>query len=130
MKREARVKRFVSSAGLEILAGQDDASNEQVSFRLCRPNDWWFHVRGVPGSHVLLRTPEDGTEPDRESLREAAAVAAWYSKMREGGNVCVSCCQARNVTKPRGAPTGTVSIRNEKKIFVRPALPPGTNPDV
>ncbi len=117
-----KVKRFTSSAGLEILAGQDDASNEQVTFRLGRPGDYWFHVHGFSGSHVVLRAPADG-DADRDSIREAAAVAAWYSRMRAGGTVAVSMCRVRDVRKPGGVKAGTVSIRNDRKITVRPALP-------
>lgn len=118
-----KFRRFRSVSGLEILAGQDDSGNEQVSFRLGRPGDLWFHVHGFPGSHVVLRCPEDGAEPDRESVQQAAAAAAWFSRMREGGVVPVSVCLVRDVRKPARAKPGTVTIRNERKIKVRPALP-------
>lgn len=117
-----RVKRFTSSAGLEILAGQDDVSNEAVTFRLGQPGDYWFHVHGFSGSHVVLRAPADG-DADRDSIREAAAIAAWYSRMRAGGNVGVTMCRVRDVRKPGGVKTGTVRIRNTRTITVRPALP-------
>ena len=93
-----------------------------VSLKLAKPNDFWFHVRGMPGSHVIL-THQDKKEPDREMLKKAAAVAAWYSKARHGGVVAVSCTKARFVTKPRGAKPGLVHIRKESTLKVRPALP-------
>lgn len=120
----ARIKRFRTAAGLEILAGQDDASNDYLTCRLARPEDFWFHVAGFPGSHVVLRT-NPGEEPGRDCIREAAAVAAWFSKMREGGMVPVSYCLARNVRKEKNFKAGTVRIGKEKKIKVRPALPAG-----
>jgi predicted ribosome quality control (RQC) complex YloA/Tae2 family protein len=108
--------------GWKVLAGKTDADNDYLSLKLAKPNDYWFHVRGMPGSHVVLRTGSEG-EPDRATLKEAAAVAAWYSKARQGGVVPVSCTQARYVTKPRGAKPGLVHIRKEITLKVRPALP-------
>lgn len=103
-------------------AGQTDAENDHLSLKLARPEDWWFHVRGLPGSHVLLQGPE-GEEADRATREQAAALAAWHSKARAAGVVPVSCTRARFVTKPRGAPPGTVQIRKETVLKVRPALP-------
>ncbi|WP_373500462.1 NFACT RNA binding domain-containing protein [Desulfococcus sp.] len=105
-----------------VLAGRTDADNDTLSLALAAPDDWWFHVRGVPGSHVVLRA-RPGQEPVRETLRQAAAVAAYHSKARNGGIVPVACTQARYVTKPRGAKPGTVCIRKETILKVRPGLP-------
>jgi predicted ribosome quality control (RQC) complex YloA/Tae2 family protein len=105
-----------------VLAGRTDADNDRLSIKLARPYDWWFHVRGMAGSHVLLRVPE-GAEPDRDTLKRAAAVAAWYSKARGGGLTPVSATLAKNVSKPRGAKPGTVTIRREIVLKVHPALP-------
>lgn len=71
----------------------------------------------------MLQGPE-GAEPDRATLRAAAAIAAWHSRARAGGEVAVSCTEARHVRKPRGAKPGTVEIRHEIVLKVRPALPP------
>lgn len=107
-----------------MLAGRTDEDNERLSIKLADPRDWWFHVRGMPGSHVLLRySSEQANEPGIETLKAAAAIAAWHSKARAGGVVAVSCTRACNVSKLRGAPAGTVSIRKEKVLKVRPALP-------
>ena len=108
--------------GWTALVGRSDADNDRLSIKLARTDDWWFHVRGMPGSHVLLRGPE-GAEAGRETLERAAALAAYHSKAREGGVVAVSCTRARYVTKPRGAKPGTVAIRKEIVLKVRPGLP-------
>lgn len=105
-----------------VLAGRTDADNDVLSIALAAPDDWWFHVRGVPGSHVVLRAKPD-LAPDRETIRLAAAIAAYHSKARNAGVVPVACTQARYVTKPRGAKPGTVQIRKETLLKVRPALP-------
>ncbi len=113
--------------GWTVLAGRSDEDNERVSLKLARPNDYWFHVRGMPGSHVVLRVRDDA-EPDRGVLERAAAIAAYHSKAREGGVVGVSCTRARYVSKPRGAEQGTVSIRKERVLKVRPGLPSSIKP--
>lgn len=105
---------------MEIWVGQDEVSNDELSLRLAKANDLWFHVAGAPGSHVLLRCAD--TVPDKESIREAAQLAAYFSKMRKGGKIPVHYCLAKNVSKPRGAKAGSVLIRREKKIMVRPQL--------
>ncbi|MFQ5676475.1 MAG: NFACT RNA binding domain-containing protein [bacterium] len=117
-----KIKKFLSSAGLEILVGQDDESNDYLTFRVAHANDFWFHVSGTPGSHVILRCGEINVDPDRASLEEAAALAAWFSKMRKAGRVAVSYCQAKQVGKPRGAQPGKVSIKRAKNLMVRPHL--------
>ena len=105
-----------------VLAGRTEADNDRLSLKLALPMDWWFHVRGMPGSHVVLRARDD-VEPDRDTLKRAAAIAAYHSKARKGGTVAVSCTRARFVTKPRGAAVGTVQIRKESVLKVRPSLP-------
>ncbi len=117
-----RLWRYELPGGWIVLAGRTDADNERLSLRLARPNDWWFHARGRAGSHVILRARPD-SEPDRETLRRAAAIAAWHSKGRAAGTQAVSCTLARFVSKPRGAPLGTVEIRRETILKVKPELP-------
>jgi predicted ribosome quality control (RQC) complex YloA/Tae2 family protein len=75
----------------------------------------------MPGSHVILRARPD-EDPDRETLKRAAAVAAFHSKARKGGIVAVSCTRARYVKKPMGARPGTVQIRKEIVFKVQPGL--------
>ncbi len=108
--------------GWTVLAGKTELDNDRLSLKIAKANDWWFHVRGMPGSHVILRARPDA-EPDREVLKRAAAVAAYHSKARSGGVTAVSCTQAKYVTKPKGAKPGTVQIRKEIVLKVRPVLP-------
>ncbi len=109
--------------GWEVLAGKSEMDNDYLSLKMANQQDYWFHVRSMPGSHVILRAKPD-EDPDRETLKRAAAVAAYHSKARKGGIVAVSCTRARYVTKPRGAKPGTVQIRKESVLKVRPDLPP------
>jgi predicted ribosome quality control (RQC) complex YloA/Tae2 family protein len=108
--------------GYQVLAGKTDAENDFLSIKFAAPNDYWFHVRGMPGSHVILRIGEK-EEPVKDIIKQAAAVAAYHSKARSGGVVPVSCTRAKHVTKARGDKPGTVHIRKETVIKVRPAVP-------
>lgn len=117
-----RVFEYELPQGWIVIAGRTDEDNDRLSLRMAAPNDWWFHVRGQPGSHVILRVPT-GQDPNRSVLKMAAAIAAYHSKARQGGVVPVSATRARYVTKPRGAKPGTVQIRREIVLKVRPALP-------
>ena len=108
--------------GFEALAGKTDADNDLLSLKTAKANDLWFHAHGLPGSHVILRHPND-EKPDKGTIKIAAAIAAWHSKARNAGTVPVSCTEAKHVSKPRGAKPGSVSIKREKTIKVRPALP-------
>jgi predicted ribosome quality control (RQC) complex YloA/Tae2 family protein len=102
-----------------VLAGATDEDNDYLSTTLAEPADWWFHADGVPGSHVILRAkPEE--EPGRETIEQAAALAAYHSKARGAGAVRVHCTRARNVTKPRGAKIGTVQVTKGRVLKVRP----------
>jgi predicted ribosome quality control (RQC) complex YloA/Tae2 family protein len=113
---------YTLPGGWIVLAGRTDADNDRLSIKLAAANDYWFHVRGMPGSHVVLRV-DRGDEPDRATLEAAAAIAAYHSKARNAGVVSVSCTRAKYVSKPRGAKPGTVEISNERVLKVRPRLP-------
>ena len=117
-----RVWTYPLPGGHRVMAGKTDVDNDRLSLKVAGPNDWWFHVRGMPGSHVVLVVAE-GRIPDRSILNQAAAIAAYHSRARGGGVVAVSGTLARHVTKPRGAKPGSVQIRKERVFKVRPALP-------
>ncbi|MEL6348859.1 MAG: NFACT RNA binding domain-containing protein [Myxococcota bacterium] len=108
--------------GWFVWAGKTAKDNDTLSTRVARNNDWWFHLRGHPGSHVVLFV-RDGEDPPRDIIQRAAAIAAWHSKQRGGGTVAVSATRAKNVSKPRGARPGSVSIRKEVVLKVKPAIP-------
>jgi len=83
--------------------------------RIARGRDLFFHVRGCPGSHVILRV-DPQRPPNHESLLDAAALAVHYSKARNRGAVDVSYTPRKWVKKPRGAKPGLVQISNEKTV--------------
>jgi predicted ribosome quality control (RQC) complex YloA/Tae2 family protein len=104
-----------------VLAGATDADNDYLSSEIAEPDDWWFHADKVPGSHVILRARSDA-EPSRETLQQAAAVAAYHSKARNAGTVAVRCTRARYVSKPRGVKIGTVNVSRGSVLKVRPDI--------
>ena len=108
--------------GFEVLAGKSNVDNDLLSLKVAKAKDLWFHLHGQPGSHVVLRHP-DGEKPDSSVIKQTAAIAAWHSKARNAGTVPVSYTEAQHVSKPRGAKPGTVSIKREKIVKVRPGVP-------
>jgi predicted ribosome quality control (RQC) complex YloA/Tae2 family protein len=118
-RAENDIQRYRLPGEWEVLVGRTAAANDYLSLKLARPGDLWFHIRGMPGSHVVLRVPPD-TTPDRGTRELAAAIAAYHSKARTAGRVSVSCTDARHVSKPAQAKPGTVTIRNESVLQVHP----------
>ena len=113
---------YTLPGGWTVLVGRSDRDNDRLSLKVARPDDYWFHVAHLPGSHVILKARE-GLQPDKDTLKRAAAIAAYHSKARNAGVTPVSCTQARFVTKARGERPGTVNIRRERVLKVRPGLP-------
>jgi predicted ribosome quality control (RQC) complex YloA/Tae2 family protein len=107
-----------SPDGLTILVGRNSRQNDQVTFRQGKSDDWWFHARGVPGAHVLVRGTAQDLPPD--TIRRAAELAAFFSPLRNEGAVLVDYTQRRHVRRiPRAAP-GLVTYSQEKTIRVVP----------
>lgn len=113
---------YTSSDGFEILVGRSARANERLTHKLAAPHDFWLHAEG-PGSHVLIRNPGRAEAPPPDALREAASLAAHFSRARGATKVNVRWTQGRHVKKPRGAPTGQVIIRRSSTILAEP-LPP------
>jgi predicted ribosome quality control (RQC) complex YloA/Tae2 family protein len=116
-----RILRYQLPGEWTVLAGRTDADNDHLSTALALPDDWWFHAHDVPGSHVILRAKPDA-DPSRETLRQAAAVAAYHSKARAAGTVRVYSTRTRYVTKPRGAKIGTVHVARGSILKVTPDI--------
>src|ERR687892_2129846 len=116
-----RIISYELPGGWTLLVGATDADNDYLSLEVAKPDDWWFHADKVPGSHVILRA-KPNEEPSRDTLRQAAAIAAYHSKARSAGITPVHWTRARYVTKPRGAKAGTVSVRRGKVLKVRPDI--------
>jgi predicted ribosome quality control (RQC) complex YloA/Tae2 family protein len=119
---------FLSSDGLEILVGRTAADNDALTFGRAAQDDFWLHAAGVPGSHVVIRNPERLPRPPRETLKTAAALAAFHSKARAGGQVAVHWTLRRFVHKARGAPAGEVRLERFQSVRARPGEAPSAEP--
>lgn len=109
--------RFVTDDGFEVLVGRSNVQNDELSTRLGRRTDWWFHTQKLHGSHVLLRC--EGQEPGETALRQAAILAATYSQAREGGKVPVDYTMLRFVRKPAGALPGKVIYTEQRTVLTQ-----------
>src|SRR6266496_3938410 len=88
--------------GFEVWIGKGDAQNDALTFGEADPQDFWLHVAGPPGSHVVVRNPDRLGELPRQVLQRAAELAAWHSKARGArGKVEVHVCRVADVSKPR-----------------------------
>lgn len=116
--------RYRTREGWDVLIGRSSEANDHLTLHLARPEDYWFHAHGCPGSHVVLRRGKGANEPSKATLEEVAAWAAFHSKSRNAGKVPVIWTQKKYVRKPRGAKAGTVYVEREKMIMVRPVEPP------
>jgi predicted ribosome quality control (RQC) complex YloA/Tae2 family protein len=113
-------RRFVSPDGLTVLVGRTAADNDVLSLRLGAPRDFWLHVAGESGSHVVVRNPQGLDRMPRDSERFAAALAARYSKARRGGRVAVHLTTCAEVSKQRGMPPGQVSLGRYRTVQAVP----------
>ena len=118
---DRRLRRFLSRGGRTILVGRSAADNDHLSFRVGRPNDIWCHAADYSGSHVILQWGRK-EDPPLEELREAAAVAAWYSGARKESSADVRWTRCKFVQKIKGVP-GRVRLQKSHTIRVAPALP-------
>lgn len=115
-------KIFVSSEGLQILVGKSSRDNDVLTLRIARSEDFWLHAAGYGGSHVVLRNPEKLAAAPRQSLLEAAQLAAYFSQARNAPKVEVHYTQKKFVSKPKGAKPGLVRLKEYKSVSVRPKL--------
>jgi len=116
--------RFRSRDGWDVLIGRSSEGNDHLTLHIARPEDYWFHAHGCPGSHVVLRRGKGANEPSKATLEEVASWAAFHSKARTAGKVPVIYTQKKYVRKPRGTKAGTVYVEREKMLMVRPVEPP------
>ena len=108
--KRARIKslpfHYISSDGYDIYVGKNNYQNDELTFKTATGNDWWFHAKKIPGSHVIVKSRNEEL-PDR-TFEEAARLAAYYSKGREQDKVEIDYLQKKNVKKPAGAKPGFV----------------------
>lgn len=98
---------YISSDGFHIYVGKNNYQNEELTFKMATGNDWWFHAKGIPGSHVIVKGEGEDMLPDA-TFEEAARLAAHYSKARDQEKVEIDYIQKKHVKKPSGGKPGFV----------------------
>lgn len=110
---------YISSDGYDIYVGKNNYQNEELTFKVATGNDWWFHAKGIPGSHVILKSNNEEELPDR-AYEEAAALAAFYSKAKDTDKVEVDYIQKKNIKKVAGAAPGFVIYHSNWSMVATP----------
>ena len=121
MASKGKGYRTLEVEGFLVLVGKGDADNDHLTFGVAEPQDFWLHVAGPAGSHVVIRNPEKLDELPRAVIEHAAELAAWHSKARSArGKVEVHLCRVADVSKARGFAPGEVLLRAWKAVKVYP----------
>jgi predicted ribosome quality control (RQC) complex YloA/Tae2 family protein len=115
------LRQMIAHALEYVGVGKGEADNDRLTFDVGEPRDFWLHVAGPAGSHVVVRNPDSLDELPRAVLERAAELAAYYSKARGArGKVTVHVCRVAEVSKPRGFAPGEVLLRRYSAIRVYP----------
>ena len=112
--------RSVMVDDFEVLIGKGDAENDLLTFKVADNLDFWLHVAGHPGSHVVIRNPDKLSELPRQVIERAAELAAYHSKARDGGKVEVHLARIADISKPRGFAPGKVILKKWIGLRVYP----------
>lgn len=105
-KITSRPFHYISSDGFHMYVGKNNLQNDELTFKFAAGNDWWFHAKKQPGSHVIVRT--NGEELPDSTFEEAARLAAYYSRGRGQEKVEIDYVEKKHVKKPNGAKPGFV----------------------
>ena len=119
-KRQQNIsfKEEVSKEGYRILIGKNNVQNDFLTTKMAAKNDLWFHVKNIPGSHVVVFC--EGKEVSDETVLYAAELAAQNSKAATSSQVAVDYTYIKNVKKPNGAKPGMVIYTTNKTVYVDP----------
>jgi predicted ribosome quality control (RQC) complex YloA/Tae2 family protein len=113
-----RIREFFAPGGYRVLLGENATSNDYLTLRVAKGNDWWLHVRGGTSAHVIIQTQGQPDRVQRETLMFAAQLAVKHSPMKHSGYVSVDYTLKKYVRRPKGAAVGMASYTNEKTLSV------------
>ncbi|MEG0216644.1 MAG: NFACT RNA binding domain-containing protein, partial [Hungatella sp.] len=106
--------------GFHIYVGKNNYQNEELTFKMATGNDWWFHAKGIPGSHVIVKA--EGRDLPNRVFEEAGALAAYYSKGRSNEKVEIDYIQKKNVKKTVGGAPGFVIYHTNYSLIATPKV--------
>ena len=121
VKPEDQLYKAVTPGGWQLLWGKNSRTNDYVSRTLTGVKDLWFHAKGMPGSHLVLKCGDSVDKVSEGDVHYAASLAAGYSKGRDDSKVEVIVAQGRDVKKPKGARPGLVTVDSYHTVLVAPA---------
>ncbi|HEO0409076.1 TPA: NFACT family protein [Streptococcus agalactiae] len=116
-KRKKPEQYLASDGKTIIMVGRNNLQNNELTFKMARKGELWFHAKDIPGSHVLIR---DNLNPSDEVKTDAAELAAYYSKARLSNLVQVDMIEAKKLNKPSGTKPGFVTYTGQKTLRVTP----------
>ena len=116
-KRKKPEQYLASDGKTIIMVGRNNLQNDELTFKMARKGELWFHAKDIPGSHVLIR---DNLNPSDEVKTDAAELAAYYSKARLSNLVQVDMIEAKKLNKPSGTKPGFVTYTGQKTLRVTP----------
>ncbi len=119
-KSKSKPFHYVSSDGYHMYVGKNNYQNDELTFKFAVGNDWWFHAKGMPGSHVIVKT--NGDELPDATFEEAGRLAAFYSKGRENPKVEIDYLEKKNVKKPNAAAPGFVIYYTNYSMTIEPDI--------
>lgn len=119
-KITSRPFHYISSDGYHMYVGKNNFQNDELTFHFASGNDWWFHAKGIAGSHVIVKS--QGEELPDHVFEEAGALAAYYSKQRESDKVEIDYLERKNVKKPNGAKPGFVVYYTNYSLVASPDI--------
>ncbi len=108
-----------------VYVGKDSKSNDLLTMKFAKQNDYWFHARGASGSHVVLKNENMKEGIPKNILKIAASLTAYHSKAKTSGMAPVSYTQKKYVTKKKGMEPGKVALLKEEVLIVKPEIPEG-----
>lgn len=111
---------YVTKEGFHIYVGKNNFQNDHISFKLAGNSDWWFHVKGAPGSHVIVKS--EGKELPDSVFEDAGRLAAYYSSKRDSEKVEIDYLEKRNLKKPNGAKPGFVVYYTNYSLTIAPDI--------
>ncbi|MBL7994894.1 DUF814 domain-containing protein [bacterium] len=119
-KEAPTFREFVVPGNWRVFVGQNDTKNDLLTFKFAKSDDYWFHARGVPGSHVVLKRDGRKDNPGKQAIETTASIAAFFSKAKSSSLVPVAYTLKKYVRKRKGSRPGQVIIEREEVVIVPP----------
>ena len=121
-KIKSKPLHYISSDGYDIYVGKNNLQNEEVTFKIANTNDWWFHAKNMPGSHVIVKLKNDNKEMPDRVFEEAGAVAAFYSKAKGQSSVEIDYTKRKHLKKVAASKPGFVIYHTNYSLVAEPDI--------